>query len=599
MEAAAGFDSPVKTVFYRKRGADHANGRVSVRTLKEMISRWELGPDDFIRMDGDASERRVKEYPTLSPLDEMLADASDRVVDLRKGQGKRVDVIRQLEVLREYAEYNDRVHSVASFLLGWLRYAENPAIARGLFLKALERGYPFTSVARNNLAVSQIRLGEPAGRDNLILAANDPHRTPAALVNLARLLQHLQSLGENTEEIANIKDLLKVARAEWRKVPPVLGDPSSFALFLCDGDIPASFASETRALAKAQGQIEDILAEAEDCLRQGRLEQAMAHSARAGAEMEAAREDLSRGSPHKAASPLRFLSVRLARLIKSATAAREARDSQGQLELFRKRLGAIEENLSLEIPPADLIAQAEILLDSARTEGERAEAANILKECQERVARHLLETANELIGSGEKEVAMGLLRRALTLESRESEEIKLRLANIRRDELVEEITRCIASKDFDEARIRIARLRTMHPIFEPLAARLESEVKGSEGGFLLDRVVTLCGAKAPTREDIGEARRLFEAARSLQGDPSSLWPVEAELASIERRLGIPAFRRGGEERRAQDEERRASRAVTPPKGPSRSDSDFSIVEEGALDDGKSGGSPIGPTSLDR
>jgi hypothetical protein len=209
------------------------------------------------------------------------------------------------------------------------------------------------------------------------------------------------------------------------------------------------------------------------------------------------------------------------------------------------------------------------------------------------VARHLLETANELIGSGEKEVAMGLLRRALTLESRESEEIKLRLANIRRDELVDEITRCIASKDFDEARIRIARLRTMHPIFEPLASRLESEVKASEGGFHLDRVVTLCGAKAPSRGDIVEARRLFEAARSLQGDPAFLGPVEAELASIERRLGIPAHRRDVEERRSPP-----PRGAGPSSGGSRDDSQFSIVEEGALDDGK-GGSPIEPTSIDR
>ena len=43
-------------------------------------------------------------------------------------------------------------------VLGWLRYVENPALAKGLFLKAIERGYPIPAIARNNLAVSQIRL---------------------------------------------------------------------------------------------------------------------------------------------------------------------------------------------------------------------------------------------------------------------------------------------------------------------------------------------------------------------------------------------------------------------------------------------------------
>ena len=75
---------------------------------------------------------------------------------MRQGQGRRSEVLRALELLREYAEHNDGVYAVASFLLGWLRYAENPALARGLFLKAIERGYPVTSVARNNLAVAQI-----------------------------------------------------------------------------------------------------------------------------------------------------------------------------------------------------------------------------------------------------------------------------------------------------------------------------------------------------------------------------------------------------------------------------------------------------------
>jgi len=132
--------APVKTVFYRKRGVNGASGRVSVRTFKEMITRWEIGPDDTIRVDGDSTERRVREYPAISPLDEMLRDASDKVRAVRQGQGRRSEVLRALELLREYAEHNDGVYAVASFLLGWLRYAENPALARGLFLKAIERG---------------------------------------------------------------------------------------------------------------------------------------------------------------------------------------------------------------------------------------------------------------------------------------------------------------------------------------------------------------------------------------------------------------------------------------------------------------------------
>ena len=76
---APDFRSPVKTVFYRKRSANGASGRVSIRTFKELITRWEIGPDDTIRVDGDSTERRVREYPAISPLDEMLRDASDKV----------------------------------------------------------------------------------------------------------------------------------------------------------------------------------------------------------------------------------------------------------------------------------------------------------------------------------------------------------------------------------------------------------------------------------------------------------------------------------------------------------------------------------------
>jgi tetratricopeptide (TPR) repeat protein len=531
----------VKTVYYRRRGIEGATGRVSVRTLREMISRWELAPDDYIRIDGDAVERRIREYPALSPLDEMLHHAAEQVTVLRKGGGRRSDVIRELEMLREYADLSDRVHSVASFLLGWLRYAENPALARGLFLKAIERGYPYTSMARNNLAVAQIRLGDPAGRDNLILAANDPQRTPVALLNLARLLQHLQTLGESTDEIANIKDLTRVARAEWRKATLAPGDPANFALFICDGDIPESFASESRALGRAQGQIEDILAEGEDCLRQGRLEQATGHAARAAAEMERAQEDLARNDSRKG-SPLKFLSVRLGRLERDAASARDARERYGQLEAFRRRLGGIEGSLQLKVPPADLIQQAEILLDAARSEGERGEARKILRECQSRVAAHLMDTANKLLATGERDVAVGLLRKALAMDSDLRDEVRLRLASVRRSDLEKEIAQSMESGHFEEARARIARLRSIHPIYEPLAKRLEHEADIGESNFLLDAVVSLCASRPMTAATVARVRELVARARVLNPDPTLLGPMEEHITAVELKFGVNAAR---------------------------------------------------------
>ena len=543
-----------------------------------MIAKWEIGPDDFIRIDGDPTERRVREYPALSPLDDMLHDASEKAHLLRKGSGRRADVIRELELLREYAEFNDTVYSASSFLLAWLRYAENPALARGLFLKAIERGYPFTSIARNNLAVAQIRLGDPAGRDNLILAANDPQRVPAALLNLARLLQHLQSLGENAEDIANIKDLLRVAKAEWRKSPPGPTDPGSFALFLCDGDIPASFASETRTVARVQGQIEDILAEAEDCLRQGRLEQATAHAARASAEIDRAREDLSKNEPRKV-SPLKFLSIRLSRLEKGSVAARDIRERQGQLDTFRKRLTALEESLHLKVPPADLIQQAEVLLDSARTEVEKAEASSLLRECQSRVAKHLLHTANELLSSGEKDVAVGLLRRALGMDSDQRDEIELRLASVRRDELEKEITQSIGSGRFEEARARIARLRSVHPIFEPLARRLDAQTNIAEANAILDRIIALCGGPTADRAAIIEARRLLGEARALQPDIAVLRPIEAHVNSLEVKLGLPPVPPTGISQASSEASAEPGKAP-PRRGEVSGKSGSSVTEEG-------------------
>jgi hypothetical protein len=544
--AAAGPEAAVKTVLYRKLGGEGASGRVSLRTLREMIARWEIGPDDLIRLEGEpgeSGERRVRDDPTIAPLDEMLQSAARRLVALRWGKDgapvRRAEVIRELEMLREYAERSDRVGSVASFYLGWLRFAESPALARGLFLKAIEKGYPATSVARNNLAVAQIRLGDPAGRDNLILAANDPHRTPASLHNLARLLEHLEALGENVDEIASVKDLLRVARAEWKKSPPEPGEPDSFALFLTTGDIPDSFGSSSRALARLQGQVEDILAEGETCLRQGRLEQALAHAARAAAEMDAARDDLGKSAPQKGISPLRFLSVRLTRLEKEAAQAREARDRQGQLDTFRSRLAALEGSLRLKVPPSDLIQQAEILLDSARSEGEKAEARKLLQDCNGRVARHLLDTASELLASGEKDVATGLLRRALALESDLADEIRLRLGTIRRDELEKEIVHALHAGSFEEARIRIARLRSIHPIFEPVARRLERQADASEAGALLDRVVACISERGDTREAAAEALRLLAAARVLQPEAAALKPVEEHVVRLAARWGLP------------------------------------------------------------
>jgi len=264
----------------------------------------------------------------------------------------------------------------------------------------------------------------------------------------------------------------------------------------------------------------------------------LAHAARAASEIERAREQLSSGTPQRGAGPLRFLSVRLSRLEKEAMAARTTRENQGQLEIFRKRLRAMEDSLQLRVPPADLIQQAEILLDSARTDGEKAEAAGVLRECQDRMARHLLVTAGELLSAGEKEVALGLLRRALTFDSRASDEIKLRMASVRRDELEEEIARSAASRNFEEARAKIALLRTIHPIFEPVSRRLEVEVNAQESSALIERVVVLLGAKTSAKEAALEARRLFEQARALHGKPATLGPIEEQLERLERSLGI-------------------------------------------------------------
>lgn len=526
---ASSSELAVKTVHYKNQTKDGLSRRVSLPTFREMIARWEIGPDDPIRLDGDAAERRVRDVPSLSPLDEMLRSASRKLIEVRKGKGKRTEVVLELEMLLKYAELNDSVSSTASFLLGWLRYAENPALARGLFLRTLERGYPFPSLARNNLAVCQVRLGDPAGRDNLILAANDPRRSPTALFNLARLLGHLKAIGEDTDEIASIKDLERVARREWAKAPPKEGDPGRYALFLCEGDIPVSFASRSRHLSRAQGQIEDLLADGEEHLKHGKLEQAMAHAARAASEIERAREDLGREDPDDRTSVLRFLRVRLSRLQTEASSAKELRGKKEQLEVFRARLERLEKCLKLPVPPADLIQQAEILVGSARTDAEREEAGSALRECQDSVARHLLRTADELLRAGEKEVAVGLFQRALAYGSRESDEIKLRLANVRREALVEEVSRAISQRSFEEARAKVSLLRAAHPIFEPVANRLEAEVKASEANALLERVAELSGARFPTKDCLEEARRLLEAALALHPDPGALKPMEIEL----------------------------------------------------------------------
>jgi hypothetical protein len=234
--------------------------------------------------------------------------------------------------------------------------------------------------------------------------------------------------------------------------------------------------------------------------------------------------------------------VRLSRLEKATVAAREARARQGQLDTFRRRLQDLEASMKLKVPPADLIQLAEILLDSARTDGERAEGRNILRECQGRVARHLLQTANELLATGEREVAVGLLRRAQSLDSDVGDEIKLRLASIRRDELEKEISKSVEVGAFAEARIKIARLRSIHPIFEPVAMRLETEVDTTEAGKLLDQVVSVCSAADRDPQCVLEAKRLLERARSLHPDDRVLAPIEAHLQKLA--TGVP--KAGGE-----------------------------------------------------
>src|SRR5262245_23828351 len=47
-------------------GSGEATGGVSVRTLRGMIPRWGLAPAAYIRMDGDASEQKIRDYPALS-----------------------------------------------------------------------------------------------------------------------------------------------------------------------------------------------------------------------------------------------------------------------------------------------------------------------------------------------------------------------------------------------------------------------------------------------------------------------------------------------------------------------------------------------------
>ena len=104
--------------------------------------------------------------------------------------------------------------------------------------------------------------------------------------------------------------------------------------------------------------------------------------------------------------------------------------------------------------------------------------------------------------------------------------------------LEEEIARSAASRNFEEARAKIALLRTIHPIFEPVSRRLEVEVNAQESGALIERVVVLLGAKTPTKDAALEARRLFGQARALHVKPSTLEPIEEQLRRLERSFGI-------------------------------------------------------------
>src|SRR5262249_41107109 len=103
MAELASTEPAIKTVLYKKRSGSGASGRVSLPTFKEMIAHWEIGPDDFIRLDGDSAERRVREVPALSPLDLMLREASRKLVEVRKGLRRRADVVLELEMLLQYA----------------------------------------------------------------------------------------------------------------------------------------------------------------------------------------------------------------------------------------------------------------------------------------------------------------------------------------------------------------------------------------------------------------------------------------------------------------------------------------------------------------
>jgi hypothetical protein len=154
-----------------------------------------------------------------------------------------------------------------------------------------------------------------------------------------------------------------------------------------------------------------------------------------------------------------------------------------------------------------LIQQAEILLDAARSEGERGEARKILRECQSRVAAHLMDTANKLLATGERDVAVGLLRKALAMDSDLRDEVRLRLASVRRSDLEKEIAQSMESGHFEEARARIARLRSIHPIYEPLAKRLEHEADIGESNFLLDAVVSLCASRPMTAATVALGAR--------------------------------------------------------------------------------------------
>ena len=87
--------------------------------------------------------------------------------------------------------------------------------------------------------------------------------------------------------------------------------------------------------------------------------------------------------------------------------------------------------------------------------------------------------------------------------------------------------------------MRIARLRSIHPIYEPLAARLDGEVNAAEANAMLDRIVGICGAPSVDRDALLGVRKLLAQARALHPDPAVIKPIEAHVNALGVKCGLP------------------------------------------------------------